>query len=89
MADTTVAAPRLIVFSDANRADRSLMLARFAELGRRALRGSVLFCLRDYELSARARWDLARALSTLTAGCEQTFGVADRADIEDAPAGGA
>ncbi|HEX3854304.1 MAG TPA: thiamine phosphate synthase [Polyangiaceae bacterium] len=76
-----VLVPRLIVFSDTTRAERSLMLTRFAELGQRAVGGSVLFCLRDYELSARARWALARELSALTARCEQTFGVADRADI--------
>jgi len=57
------------------------MLARFAELGRRAQGGSVLFCLRDYELSARARWELAHELAVLAAGSEQSFGVADRADL--------
>jgi thiamine-phosphate pyrophosphorylase len=81
MAETAFAVPRLIVFSDAKRADRALMLARFAELGRRARGGSVIFCLRDYELSARGRWDLASELSALCARCEQIFGVADRADL--------
>ena len=57
------------------------MLARFAELGRRAVGGSVLFCLRDYQLSARARWDLARELAALADRNEQSFGVADRADL--------
>ncbi len=81
MAETAFAVPRLIVFSDASRAERSLMLTRFAELGRRALGGSVLFCLRDYELSARARWELANELVDLAAHSEQSFGVADRADL--------
>jgi thiamine monophosphate synthase len=81
MAETALAVPRLIVFSDASRAPRWLMLARFDELGRRALCGSVVFCLRDYELSARARWALARELAALAALREQVFGVADRADL--------
>jgi thiamine-phosphate pyrophosphorylase len=81
MAEAAFAVPRLIVFSDASRAERSLMLARFAELGRRAVGGSVLFCLRDYQLSARARWELAQELAALAGGCEQSFGVADRADL--------
>jgi len=71
----------LIVFSDVRCAERSLMLGRFAELGRRAHGGSVLFCLRDYQLSARARLELARELSGLAAHSEQSFGVADRADL--------
>jgi thiamine monophosphate synthase len=81
MIETALAVPRLIVFSDTSRAPRSLMLARFAELGRRAHRGSVLFYLRDYELSARARWGLGHDLSALAARCEQSFGIADRADL--------
>ena len=81
MAEAAFHIPRLIVFSDASRAERSLLLARFAELGQRALAGSVLFCLRDYELSARARWELARELALLSASSEQSFGVADRADL--------
>ncbi len=81
MAETAVAVPRLIVFSDVSRAPRSLMLARFDELGRRALRGSVVFYLRDYELSARARWGLARELAAVAALRNQSFGVADRADL--------
>ena len=81
MAEAALRIPRLIVFSDANRAEPSLMLARFAELGWRALAGSVLFCLRDYELSARARWELGRELAVVAARSEQSFGVADRADL--------
>jgi thiamine-phosphate pyrophosphorylase len=57
------------------------MLARFDELGRRAAAGSVLFSLRDYELSARARWQLALELAALAARRQQSFGVADRADL--------
>jgi thiamine-phosphate pyrophosphorylase len=71
----------LIVFTDATRADASTMLARFDALGRRAAPGSVLFSLRDYQLSARSRWRLALELAGLAARREQLLGVADRADL--------
>jgi thiamine-phosphate pyrophosphorylase len=81
MTETTLAVPRLIVFTDATRAAASTMLARFDELGRRAVAGSVLFSLRDYQLSARSRWQLALELAALAARREQSLGVADRADL--------
>lgn len=73
--------PRLIVFTDSARAAPEVMLERFAELGRRAQMGSVLFSLRDYELSARARWQLAEQLAQVTRATGQQLGVADRADL--------
>lgn len=57
------------------------MLARFAELARRARAGSVLFTLRDYALSVRARWLLGERLARLASSAGQRFGVADRADL--------
>ncbi|MEO8902905.1 MAG: thiamine phosphate synthase [Polyangiaceae bacterium] len=76
-----LAAPRLIVFTDTQRADPELMLARFAELARRAHAGSVLFTLRDYALSMRARWLLGERLALLAQAAGQRLGVADRADL--------
>ncbi len=76
-----LAAPRLMVFTDATRAEPDFMLARFAELARRARAGSVLFTLRDYTLSLRARWRLGERLALLAGAAEQRFGVADRADL--------
>ena len=75
------AAPRLLVFTDATRAEPDFMLARFAELARRAQAGSVLFTLRDYTLSLRARWRLGERLALLARSAEQHFGVAERADL--------
>jgi thiamine-phosphate pyrophosphorylase len=71
----------LIVFTDRTRAEPELMLARFSELGRRAQPGSVLFTLRDYDLSARARLQLAERLARLARATGQQLGVADRADL--------
>ena len=76
-----MAVPRLLVFTDQTRAEPELMLARFAELGRRAQPGSVQFTLRDYTSSARARWLLAARLARVSQATEQRFGVADRADL--------
>jgi thiamine-phosphate pyrophosphorylase len=73
--------PRLIVFTDTTRVAAPLMLARFTELAQRARAGSVLFTLRDYPLSARARWELGITISALAARSEQRFGVAERADL--------
>jgi thiamine-phosphate pyrophosphorylase len=73
--------PRLIVFTDATRVAEGVMLARFAELGRRAQPGSILFTLRDYALSMRSRWQLASRLAVLAHATEQALGVADRADL--------
>lgn len=57
------------------------MLARFEDLGRRAQPGSVLFTVRDYTLSARARWQLAERLARMARATKQRLGVADRADL--------
>ncbi|HEY4156970.1 MAG TPA: thiamine phosphate synthase, partial [Polyangiaceae bacterium] len=73
--------PRLLVFTSLERAPRELMLSRFARLSRLAREQSVLFVLRDYELSARERLSLGRELSQVARGSEQLVGVADRADI--------
>src|SRR5450432_1852618 len=74
-------APRLIVFSDTTRVPPELMLARFAVLAQHAEPGSVLFTLRDYALSVGARLGLGMQLRALAAREEQTFGLADRADL--------
>ncbi len=74
-------APRLIVFTDTARFARAEVLMRFAELGRRAIAGSVLFVLRDYSFSALDRLELGIAISALAARSEQRFGLADRADL--------
>jgi len=63
------------------------VLERFGRLAEQALPGSVLFVVRDYALSARARFQLARALSALAARHRQMLGVADRADIARAVSG--
>ena len=88
--------PRLIVFTDTTRAAASVMLERFAALSERAQAGSVLLMLRDYTLPVRERWALGQRLAELSAGTQQRFGVAERADLARAlgcaafhlPAGG-
>jgi len=77
-------APRLIVFTDTTRAAPHAMLARFAALARRARAGAVLFTLRDYDLSVRARLALGLELRALAELNEQSFGFADRADLASA-----
>ena len=81
MADAARPAPRLMVFTDTTRAAPALLLARFTSLAGLALRGSVLFTLRDYGLDIRARLALGAQLAVLAARTEQRFGVADRADL--------
>ncbi len=73
--------PRLIAFSDVSQVSRDTLLQRYARLAARALPASVLFVVRDYASSARQRWLLARDLAELARETEQSFGVADRADI--------
>jgi thiamine-phosphate pyrophosphorylase len=73
--------PRLIVFSDTSRATAPAMLARFNALAQAARPRTVLFTLRDYGLSARARLTLGTQLRSLAELNEQRFGVADRADL--------
>jgi thiamine-phosphate pyrophosphorylase len=79
MADQTL--PRLLIFSDLTRATRDAMLARFNTLAEAAQPRSVLFIVRDYTLSARARWALGVELAALARQTGQLFGVADRADL--------
>jgi thiamine-phosphate pyrophosphorylase len=79
MADETL--PRLLVFSDLTRAPRDVMLARFNTLADAARPRSVVFTVRDYALSARARWTLGVELAALAARTGQLLGVADRADL--------
>jgi thiamine-phosphate pyrophosphorylase len=77
-------APRLIVFTDTTRAEPEAMLARFAALAREARAGAVLFTLRDYGLSVRARLALGVQLRAVAQRSEQSFGFADRADLASA-----
>jgi thiamine-phosphate pyrophosphorylase len=74
-------APRLIVFSDTTRVPVEVILARFAALARAAQPRTVLFVLRDYGLSGRARLSLGVGLRALATLGEQSFGIADRADV--------
>ena len=75
------AIPRLIVFTDTTRAPVASMLERFNALAERAEAGRVLFTLRDYALPVRERWALAERLAELTERTEQSFGIAERADL--------
>ena len=81
MADRARAAPRLIAFSDTARAEPALLVERFTRLAERALPGSVLFVLRDYEIGLRERLALGQRLSELAASTGQRFGLAERADL--------
>jgi thiamine-phosphate pyrophosphorylase len=74
-------APQLIVFTDTTLVAPEAMLARFAALAEAAREGAVLFTLRDYHLSMRARLDLGLRLRALAVQTGQSFGVADRADL--------
>ena len=73
--------PRLIVFTDTQRAAVPTILERFGRLAERAARGTVLFTLRDYTLPVRERWALGEQLAELTSHCQQRFGLAERADL--------
>jgi len=75
------APPRLIAFTDLSRAPRALILERFAALAAEAQPASVLFVVRDYAASARARWELGQDLKLVSQASGQLLGVADRADI--------
>lgn len=74
-------APRLIVLSDTTRAPAAVLLQRYDALAQSATAGSVLFLVRDYGLSVRARLELAEPLRALARQSGQRFGVADRADL--------
>ncbi|HWZ93273.1 MAG TPA: thiamine phosphate synthase [Polyangiaceae bacterium] len=73
--------PRLIVFSDTSRATQPAILDRFSALAQAARPGTVLFTLRDYGSSVRARLTLGTELRSLAELNAQRFGVADRADL--------
>jgi len=73
--------PRLIVFTDTTRAPIASLLERFRALAERAEPNRVLFIVRDYMLPVRARWALAERLAELTAQAQQSFGIAERADL--------
>jgi thiamine-phosphate pyrophosphorylase len=81
VAEATRAVPRLIVFSDSTRVEPGLMIERFTRLAERALSGSVLFVLRDYELALRERFALGQRLSELATSTGQRLGLAERADL--------
>ena len=72
---------RLIAITDRRTAGAEQTLARFAELGRIARPGSVVFQLRDLELSARERLAFGRALLRVARTSEQLFVVNDRIDL--------
>ncbi len=74
-------APRLIVLSDFGRLGLERTLERFSALAFAATPGSVLILLRDYELPLATRLRISERLSVLTARAEQTFGLAERADL--------
>jgi thiamine-phosphate pyrophosphorylase len=71
----------LIVFSDVTRASSELVLERFAALALAAKPESVLFILRDYQLTPRARLGFGRQLCQVASQQRQWFGVAERADL--------
>ena len=81
MASPERGGPRLIVFSDTTRAEPALLLDRFTRLAERALPGSVLFVLRDYQLAARERFLLGQRLAQRVALTGQRFGLGERADL--------
>jgi thiamine-phosphate pyrophosphorylase len=72
---------RLIAISDRQTADAEVTLERFAELGRIARPGSVVFQLRDLELSARERLGFGAAILGVARATGQQFVVNDGIDI--------
>jgi thiamine-phosphate pyrophosphorylase len=73
--------PRLIAITDRTIAGADETLARFAELGRSAQPGSVVFQLRDLGLPARERLRFGRALSLVARDTGQRLVVNDRIDV--------
>ena len=73
--------PRLIAITDRSLATAAETLARFERLARAARPCSVLFQLRDHELSGRERLEFGRALRALCTAAEQWFQVNDRCDL--------
>jgi thiamine-phosphate pyrophosphorylase len=72
---------RLIAITDRRSAGAEDTLERFAELGQIARPGSVMFQLRDLELSVRERLAFGRALLRVARATEQLFVVNDRVDL--------
>jgi thiamine-phosphate pyrophosphorylase len=72
---------RLIALTDRRTSGAEETLERFAELGRIAHPGSVVFQLRDLELSARERLAFGSALLRVARATEQLFVVNDRIDL--------
>lgn len=73
--------PKLIAISDRRVLDRAGTLARFAELAAFARPGSVLFQLRDLDLSLSERLSFGRELVILARAAGQTVAVNDRLDL--------
>lgn len=74
-------APRLIAITDRQVATAEQTLARFEHLARAARPRSVLFQLRDRELSARERLAFGQQLKALSVAADQGFQVNDRLDL--------
>jgi len=73
--------PRLIAITDRTVATAAATLARFERLARAARPFTVLFQLRDHDLSGRERLEFGRALRALSAAEQQCFQVNDRCDL--------
>lgn len=73
--------PRLIAISDRRVSDRAHTLARFGELAGFARPGSVLFQLRDLDLSLSERLSFGRELVSLARAAGQAVAVNDRLDL--------
>ena len=73
--------PRLIAISDRRVLDRAGTLARFLELASLARPGSVLFQLRDLDLSLSERLSFGRELVSLAHAAGQAVSVNDRLDL--------
>ena len=73
--------PRLVVISDRRVAGAEQTLERFAELGRLARPGSVVFQLRDLELSTRERLSFGEAMLGHARATGQLLVVNDRIDL--------
>jgi len=73
--------PNLIAISDRRVLDRARTLQRFAVLAAAARPGSVLFQLRDLELSLSERLSFGRELAALSHAAGQALAVNDRLDL--------
>jgi len=73
--------PRLVAISDRRVASAEVTLDRFFELGRLARPGSVIFQLRDLELSVRERMRFGLSMARMARDVGQLFLVNDRVDL--------